>query len=458
MKTIKLTFKTIGIIFLILFCGIVVIPVLVNLSIFDETLNPEITTTIQPWKVPEDETNAYFYLTGFFAAENVQPHEVGLTLTERYRLNLERNSKKPITYAKMVRFIDGLLDNKGLDEPWRNTYTSLSCDSRFEIACLEKMDKQLSLYPVQDKRLQLLLKRYDEIMQKTRYVETTEQRAEIPLPPLGGLMKLSRLKLALAYHQNDRTEFLSQIKTNIDFWRMMFIDGKMLISKLIAISAIRNHLQILSEVIAKEELSHVEQIQVAEDLSLLMNEKWSIAEAFVSEHRMIASSIENSDWKVQLSQFFWQKNATQNNHYKYFTQVMLELSQLSSTEFYKQMQACKKQGADSTLACFGWDGESFKHFLNPYNMYGNWLIGAVMFDGDKYIARTHDLKGLLNLVKLQLEIKQYPQKTVEEVIKHSKYTNPYTEEPMLFNSESEEISFPCNQTKFQCKVRLTKRK
>jgi hypothetical protein len=60
-----------------------------------------------------------------------------------------------------------------------------------------------------------------------------------------------------------------------------------------------------------------------------------------------------------------------------------------------------------------------------------------------YIARVHDVEGRIGLVLLQAEIALNAGQSVGEVVKASRYRNPYTGEPMDYDAGAGTIGFPC---------------
>ena len=66
---------------------------LVNLSVFDEDLKPEVASILQPVQVPPHEDNAYFAIWGMIATADKDVVETGVRLVERYQHNQEKMTK-----------------------------------------------------------------------------------------------------------------------------------------------------------------------------------------------------------------------------------------------------------------------------------------------------------------------------------------------------------------------------
>jgi len=71
-----------------------------------------------------------------------------------------------------------------------------------------------------------------------------------------------------------------------------------------------------------------------------------------------------------------------------------------------------------------------------------------------YIARVHDLNGMLQLLKLQLEISQNDSRSAAQVVANSKYINPYTLEPMSYDEKDHRIYFECLDKTSTCELNL----
>ena len=89
-----------------------------------------------------------------------------------------------------------------------------------------------------------------------------------------------------------------------------------------------------------------------------------------------------------------------------------------------------------------------------YNFSGKVMIGQAIPAYNDYIGRIHDLNGMFHLLKLQIEIALKPETPVEQVIKHSQYSNPYTLKPMSYNKESHSIYFQCMDKTSVCELNL----
>ena len=71
-----------------------------------------------------------------------------------------------------------------------------------------------------------------------------------------------------------------------------------------------------------------------------------------------------------------------------------------------------------------------------------------------YIARVHDLNGMILLVQLQLSLKNVPLESIENSVKTSNIKNPYTNQAMQWNQTEGTLQFTCLAKKFNCQVKI----
>ncbi len=64
-------------------------------------------------------------------------------------------------------------------------------------------------------------------------------------------------------------------------------------------------------------------------------------------------------------------------------------------------------------------------------------------NSENYISQEHDVRGVIRLLKLQLEINASKDENVIELIQRSKNTNPYTGKAMDYDEEKRILSFKC---------------
>ena len=114
----------------------ILIALLVNLSVFDEDLRPEVVRILQPVQTPSNDGNAYFAIWGIGATADKDIVAAGVRLVKRLSLNREASgldTLKPEDYAE-------ILGTTSLDEEWLANYY---CNSRTQYGCLAKIRAEI---------------------------------------------------------------------------------------------------------------------------------------------------------------------------------------------------------------------------------------------------------------------------------------------------------------------------
>jgi hypothetical protein len=128
-----------------------------------------------------------------------------------------------------------------------------------------------------------------------------------------------------------------------------------------------------------------------------------------------------------------QENATLNEYYMAIMVPLRLRASLSASEFYRQK---------------GHESRHYPMRMMPpplYNLGGKQYLKIMLAvnNWQDYIARVHDLDGRIALVLLQAEIALNASRSIEEVVKASRYRNPYSGEPMDYDATAGTIGFPC---------------
>ena len=430
--------------------AIIAFTVIINLSLFDEEPLPEVVDIINLSPMPLDRNNSYFSLMGIASDSKDDMAESGIKLIKRYRENRDIKHLDELTKQD---YEDILGSSKEYDR-WIELYPR--CTSRREFSCLTKLSNTLKSIPPTNQNLQMMLKRFELIQKSAHFEGIGDMTIGTPILPFDKIMILSHIKLAYLYQQKEYQTFLRQLKVDMFFWKDLLVNGNMLITKMVAVAVLWTDLQYLSEFIGKNDLSEENYLFAIELLKPLTNKELDIGESFIFEAHSFYPSLVNMSTKEldfafgsfsDLLNLLIQPNSTSNIHYENFIKPIVALSKLSASEFYHALKI-EKQNHQKAM--------EFKFQLNSlYNLGGKMLLPAVSWSASEYISRMHDLNGMIRLVKLQIEIKQNAQNTtIETLIKKSKHSNLYTNQPVNFDSGKNTISFECLSKGTLCKVAL----
>lgn len=441
---------------LAVFLTFIIIVVVIDFSIFDEELSPQVVETLKPIKMPLNHENAFFAIWGLSASSNKNMIKTGEALISRYRENRAKRGNDEITIEDYTEILGG----KDFDASWQDDFEG--CTARREYGCASKLAKQLREHPVDDPRFILMLDRYEQITSMTNFKHMGNLTLVSPLPPYGNLMKLHRIKIANAYNADSPADFIRQMSKDLKFWKMLLNNGNTLIDKMIAVASIWSNLQVISEYAkTTQDLTSQDYSAINTMLAPLTKQESDIGNAFGFEQQAFYTAIlsmnsEQLDLAYGSDKIIlhWliQPNATINDYHQYFTQRLQQLSRLTAPDFYKTINATDN---GQKTCCFK-ELESLISFSpsSLYNLGGKLLLADAIFQGQDYVARVHDMNGVISLVRLQLLAKEYPDVSIGELINRSETTNPYTGEPVIYDENEKSLGFECLNKGSFCKIKF----
>lgn len=397
----------------------------INLSLFDEKLNPEIENILQDHVMPAKADNIYFAMMDIAKVSNKQQ-----------------------------------MNNHPIDNSWEHLYKR--CNSRENTHCVNNMTAQLIKQPIKNEKLQLLLERYRQLYQLPVYVDQSQISHNEQLPPFELLMQLNQILIANSFINNDAQTFSQLIKNDINFWRKILSESKLLLTQMVATAVIRSDLDFLSASInsmnySKQELNDL--LAITDDLNLTEN---NLNQAFKFEHRPIHHLFDAKN-QENFSEFFnnlsfivkWtiQPNATSNTYYEHFTKPLAELSEMSANDFYQTINSDSYKNKKQEIK----DLISFSPSI-LYNLGGKKLVISLIGKAEDYIKRIHDLNGMLRLTRLKIKMAENNlngnANNIEAFIHQSGIKVPYKNESMKFNKKDNKIYFNCLDQQAVCSVAL----
>jgi len=440
MKNLSLV-KKISFSFLAVFLVLLFIVVFVNISIFDEELEPEVVNLLQPIVMPRDEDNAFYAIWGLEAATHMNMVETGKALILNYQLNKDRKEH------------DGLSPAKDLDIHWKEEIEN--CVARKQSNCSSLLNAQLHEIPIKSERLELMLARYRQVIAMQEFQQIDDYTITSPLPPYGTLMKLKRINLAQALDISDFKYFYAILKNDLVFWKMLLLKGDSLLDKMIAVASIWSDLHTISEYVTKHNITSIGQLS---DLRTLLNpltpEELNIGESYIFEQRAFdkyLTSYANDKTSRPLNWLF-QPKATLNAYNRLFTQQLVQLSAQSRMDFYETI----RETHNGKLVCCFKELEQPRPFSpsSIYNYGGKLLLSNSSFQAQDYIARVHDLNGMLSLMRLKLSLQSIDKSALTSTILKSKERDPYDNQPMDYNEIRATLGFNCLDKSSVCLIEL----
>ncbi|MDQ2640375.1 MAG: hypothetical protein M3Y79_07335 [Pseudomonadota bacterium] len=422
---------------------LIAVTLFINLPWFDEELHEDLVPLTSPRDVPL-EGNAYPLVVGFLAAADQDPREAGLRIIEAQREHFRTSG-----HTGRPPNADRALLPGALPAPsWRQFIGGDTCDPRTELDCADRAIAALAAKPVDDPAVQLLMARYQRILEESRFEETQEFGAA-NLPDYGALLTIARLRLAQSAREADFSRVLAIVGEDMRFWKRVLEGDGTLMAKMLALAGIRSGAIYLSALMRLRTPGENELRQMPLVISRFAEGERDIGETFMAETRfgLLGDPKLGGTASTPLGGLLGQENATLNDYYTSIVLPLRLLASLDASEFHRQKLDTPKH---------------YRMQLMPpplYNLAGKQFVKIRMSIGmsayQDYIARVHDVDGLIALVLLQAEIALNKEKPVEEVVAESQHRNPYTRAAMDYDAAAGTISFSClARSKEFCVLRI----
>ena len=448
MKNLSLA-KKLSLSFLTVFLVLVFIVSLVNLSVFDEELDPELISLLTSSEIPANRENALYALWGLEAAAQKNIVDTGIALVHQYRSNKELKNHDGLSSSDYLNILGG----KNLDDHWKNKIEN--CVARKQSNCSSLLNTQLHDQPIKSERLELMLARYQQIIAMSKFQQINDHTIASPLPPYGTLMKLKSIHLARILISDNFEEFYTHMQNDLRFWKMLLAQGDSILDKMIAVVSIWSDIHTISEYVTKHKITSSVQLS---DLQALLNtltpEELDIGESFIFEQRAFGEYLGSyaDDKTASPLNWLFQPNATINAYNRLFTQKLVQLSAQSSMNFYKTIG----ETHNGELVCCFKELAALRTFSpsSIYNYGGKLILSTSSFQAQDYIARVHDLNGMLSLVRLKLSLQSVNPSEITHAVSASIERNLYNQQPLEFDSDQTRLGFNCLDKSSVCSVGL----
>ena len=436
MKTIKKTFfYLLGLAALLL-----LITLVINTSVFDEDLLPEVQAIKNIKAEPYAAGNAYPALMAISGPMG----ESLVADTEEVRHVLNSKIKNTgVDYLSDEEF--QRLLGEGHHTEWLKTYQS--CVSRTQINCMAEVNQIIEKNPTDDPVMAKLLHRYQELIAFTDYQEATQMSFDSPLISYRPSISLQKVSLAKLVRSDDKNIYIDAVLKDIKFWRMVVNESHLLITKMVAIAAVYNDISSISVAVQNKQLT-VEQMRLIQHHIKEMkpagsNWKNTFEMEFKSGIQMLEQAYEESEVGPWWETLLYQNQATQNVYYLSTFKPLSIISTYDSVRFYQHIQ----------------NGEREFLFYQPLSWSPSALYNPIgkryaLPAYEDYLARGHDVSGMVLLLKLQIELALNPTVDRQQLINASIYKNPYTLEPMDYDPKTNQISFTCMDKSSVCALQL----
>ena len=463
-KTVLKALSNLVILVLVFFISLQVI----NSSIFDEDLKPEIIPMLESKPIKKIEPgNAFIGLWGLYANSDKDYYESGVQMMELIEKNRASGKRKPIT-TKEVRATVGFGEEMA-DRQWEKSH-GRSCYMNTH-NCLERRSKLSKTESIISPRLSVLLKRYSQILQMENYDNVIETNLLWRSPRFNIMRDLGYVTFSKSYSNWNNQKFLNQITRDTKFWKLLLNQNKNLYHNNAITHSLWINYKYLSEFIKNRTISEEQKLIIEKLLINLTKHETDFQRifemelitkikhtnnAFLYRKRLYPNNLEG-----KLIRTLWQKNATLNDFYDNSNLSIKCLSELPVAEYFQFAKGYKSHCGLPKHVTIKYSAVDFYKNFHIYNFFGKHIAKIESKIDPNYLARLYDLIGIINLVKLQLELKSLSEGEIAEAIKKSTIKNHYTGEPMDYDQKKNEIFFKCLYTnryreiyKLECNIKL----
>ncbi|MBL8521795.1 MAG: hypothetical protein JNK75_14150 [Betaproteobacteria bacterium] len=418
----------------------------------DEPLAAETQALLASRPAGPDAENAYFAVFGLQAAIDRDAHDTGRKIVAAYMAHVQtaRTPDAPFAYETLLG-----------DSDFRKR------DKR--APCVDDTPNCLALYRAQWPALRAeieasapYLARYRALRSYARFIETVPPSMHAPIPAWGPVVHLSRLTDATIANEvaaaGTRQRALHELAAEMAFWKRLYTEADVLITKMIATSVLQQKLRLAGEIVA----AHPELIAQhgtlwagltqplppgADEIRQPMQGEIRIGARTLLDMKALASSQQGeSTLKDSLVNLAMRLGA-----YKPAASVNLYVSQMETG--IRTLDAAIKparessQGTDhqqgNAQAANEADPFTLRAFL--YNPAGRILAIISVPAFAEYSYRLRDLVAQSRLLEAQrriVEAKVRPADVGAFLISQgSALANPHTSLPMDWNAATAELSF-----------------
>ena len=301
---------------------------------------------------------------------------------------------------------------------------STRCASTFD-ASGEYFDKWM----VTESRL---LDRYGELLSRPGWREVTPEDVSAVLPPYTLVMDGQKLFLLHARSLAGKQDYAgvkALLERDIRFWRRVLASSDILISKMIAVAALRRHFEWGSLILRKLPHEHVLQAVPAEWRVAISREERSMLRCWVGEWKF-ASGVMRGEAPPNGTDQFFQIQASINASAEYFSR----LTEMLDVPLDRYESAIQK--ADDWASKPRWP-------RSPYNLTGKILlnIGAPAYI--PYVRRVADVEGVRRAAAAVIALHEHSVELadVAAALAASPHRNPYNNKPFAWDAPTRAVLF-----------------
>ena len=397
-----------------------------------------------------DADNAYVHVMGFIVAPNADPHEAGARRIDWLR-RLHDQRQLPVGDDPLAG-----------DESYKSTRPAAAQNlsdtcrlaSRECAVALEAGTDVMREWVSSEK---WLLERYLVLVRHPGWLETAPFDSRAPLPPYGLVFDGQKLLLAKAYllaNQGDAAGVRDLLADDVRFWRHVLASSDILITKMIAVSALNRSFGIgnlvLRQLPAETELQGMPQ----EWTTPLTDTERSLLRCFTGEwifgDDLLQEIVASGSWR-RLADSEGDANVAD----KVVGRALMPLFQPQDTSnrradmFVRATQAMNvpfeqlPKGLEQARVIFENPNGRSSPLTRLYNPVGDLVLWVSASGFVPYGARVADVEGARRAAVLATELRsrKVDVQKIPEELAASAIRVPYTGEPFIWDVEEQAIVF-----------------
>ena len=434
----------------ILFWGLVIdiaiaaLIVAVNLPVFDQKIDPLLSSVLTHPTDLKFENNAFILMVGFAAPDTEDHLHISYELAKaRYQSDfLGRNPEDNANWQQAVQ----------IDRQWSENLPQLNCVSRKDPTCIGQLADSLGNILDANARLALLINRYQNLLEVSALDESAVQDWQDPLPDYGLITKVANIYRASLLRSGDINQLVDFIQQDTQFWRMVLKDSQLIVGKMVAASHLATLALLVNQLLYDGMLTSDQITLLESSLQTLSLSELDISNAVLAEHLVaqrlglyLFNGVPKGPVQSALHKGFSQRVATQNDYFRYVTLPLLNILTLNSSDFFEQYNSFTV-----TYTKFG---------ITPaviYNPVGKYIVSESIESQQEvfpYSARVRDLDGLLRLLCIHFAV--HSGEDLLQTIAREQFSNPYTQKPMDYDPSGQRIFFEClSKNFFECTIHV----
>lgn len=388
-----------------------------------------------------DSENAYIYLMGFDVPEEEDPFEWGV---------------KRIAWTH-----DEDREGFSLPGPIVNI-TALRSKAESDLAqacvfptfdCLQALENEGSLFEQWYQAEYWITDRYIKFTAKEGWYEFGKVDVD-SLPNYVPILHAQRLYLMNLWWQvNDcrKHSYEEMLGRDLRFWRMVLQEKNSLLTKMIAVAAIKNNLHWANEIFSRLSVQELIPTLPSALTDAMTETELSLYNVLVGEWLFVKGYYDGDEGKNRkLSEMYVSESSadiffvflfipflksqnTLNRHAEILRTTLAKFDK--PLNYYPNIVA--RRDSNAQLSGYG------QYILDPYNIPGRLMMDLHHGIYDNYFLRVSDLEGMrrvLMLITQMRNAKIFPE-DAESFIAQSSIRNPYTDEPFEWDDAAEALVF-----------------